>query len=239
DPLYGPKIILKAPESLEDELLMGIPSLMELPTKGVFIHIFGKIKTANLFFKLPNPFARGLYESLLVSIITDVKSELSLMLANELLEGFAQNFTKIESAYSAFDYEPKNFEADQEKLKEIENFCFSYFETIKPAIKTLQMAEDRYQALFKAARDAIFIMNRETGIIIDANLEAGKLVECSKEQIIGMKALEMNLFDEGLTDPNMVKHLIDQPPPIISRLKKSTGTQLYLEVTVNEIQLGD
>ncbi len=70
DPLYGPKIILKAPESLEEKFLREIPSLMELPTKGVFIHIFGEIKTANLFFKLPNPFARGLYESLLVSVIS-------------------------------------------------------------------------------------------------------------------------------------------------------------------------
>jgi PAS domain S-box-containing protein len=239
DPLYGPKIILKAPETLEEELVEDIPSLMELPTKGVFIHIFGALKTANLFFKLPNPFARGMYESLLVSIITDVKSELSLILANELLQGFAQNFIKIEDAYSSFDYEPKDFKADLEKLKEIENFFFSYFETIKPAIKTLQMAEDRYQALFKAARDAIFIMNRDTGIIIDVNLEAEKLVEESKEKIVGMQALQLDLFDEGLTDPNMVKHLIDQPPPIISRVKKSTGTQLYLEVTVNEIQIGE
>jgi hypothetical protein len=51
--------------------------------------------------------------------------------------------------------------------------------------------------------------------------------------------LKLELFDEGLVDPNMVKHLIDQPPPIISRRKRSTGTHLYLEVTVNEIQLAD
>ena len=239
DPLYGPKIILKAPESLEEKYLREIPSLMELPTKGVFIHIFGEIKTANLFFKLPNPFARGLYESLLVSVITDYKSELSLMLANKLLEGFAQNFTNIEEAYKAFDYEPKEFKRDTSKLKEMEKFFISYYETIKPAIKTLEMAEHRYQSLFKAARDAIFIMNRDTGIIIDANLEAEKLIERSKEEILGVKAIQLDLFDEGLVDPNMVSHLIDKPPPIISRIKKSTGKPLYLEVSVNEIQLGD
>jgi hypothetical protein len=37
----------------------------------------------------------------------------------------------------------------------------------------------------------------------------------------------------------MVKHLINQPPPIISRTKKSTNRQLYLEVNVNEVKLGD
>ena len=239
DPLYGPKIILKAPKSIEEKLLKEIPSLMELPTKGVFIHIFGTVKTANLFFKLPNPFARGLYESLLISIITDSKSELSLLLANELLEGFAVNFVNIEDTYKAFDYEPKDFEADIIKKKEIEKFFSSYFETVKPAIKTLEMAEHRYQSLFQAARDAIFIMNRDNGVLIDINLEAEKLVELSKEDILGMKAIELDLFDEGLVDPTMVSHLIGQPPPIISRIKKSTGKPLYLEVSVNEIQLGD
>ena len=239
DPLYGPKIILKAPKSLEEEIVTQIPSLMELRTKGVFMHIFGEIKTANLFFKLPNPFARGLYESLLVSVITDLKSELSLMLSNELLGGFAQYFVNLEEAYKAFDYVPKDFKADPDKRKEIESFFFSYFESIKPAIKTLVMAEHRYQALFKAARDAIFIMNRDSGVIVDANLEAEKLTEQTKEKIIGSQALELDLFDEGLVDPNMVKHLIDIPPPIISRIKKSTNQPLYLEVSVNEIKMGD
>ena len=82
DPLYGPSIFLKAPKSLKDELVQDIPSLIELPTKDVFIHIFKEIKTANLFFKQPNRFARGGYESLLITILTDIKSQISLMLAN-------------------------------------------------------------------------------------------------------------------------------------------------------------
>ncbi|MFX0082102.1 MAG: PAS domain S-box protein [Candidatus Hodarchaeota archaeon] len=239
DPLYGPKIVLKAPQSLEDENVIKIPSLMELPTKGVFIHIFGKLKTANLFFKLLSPFARGGYESFLLSLITESSTNLTLMLANELLTGCAQYIIKLDDAYKAFDHEPKDFKADPNKLHEIKNFFYSYFESIKPAIKTLVMAEHRYQALFKAARDAIFIINRETGVIVDVNLEGEKLVEMAREELIGIEALHLELFDEGLVDPNMVKHLIDQPPPIISRIKKSTGTQMYLEISVNEIQLAD
>ncbi|MEE9379369.1 MAG: PAS domain S-box protein [Candidatus Lokiarchaeia archaeon] len=239
DPLFGPNIFLKAPNSLDDKLIQDIPSLIELPTKGVFIHIFKEIKTANLFFKQPNIFARGGYESFLITLITDVKTQISLMLANKLLEGFANYLINFEEAYLAFDYEPKDHKADLNKLKEIQNFFFSYFESIKPVIKTLEMAEHRYQALFQAARDAIFIINRDTGVIIDINLEAEKLVEKTREEIIGIEALKFDLFDEGLVDPNMIKHLIDQPPPIISRMKKSTNTLLYLEVSVNEIKLGE
>ena len=239
DPLFGPSIFLKAPNSLDDELIQDIPSLIELPTKGVFIHIFKEIKTANLFFKQPNKFARGGYESFLITLITDIKTQISLMLANKLLESFSNYLINLKDAYLAFDYEPKDHKADPNKLKEIQNYFFSYFESIKPVIKTLEMAEQRYQALFQAARDAIFIINRDTGVIIDINLEAENLVEKSREEIIGIEALKLNLFDEGLVDPNMIKHLIDQPPPIISRVKKSTGTLLYLEVSVNEIKLGE
>ena len=239
DPLYGPKIILKAPKSLEAEIVSKVPSLMEIPTQGVFMHIFGELKTANLFFKLISPFARGGYESFLLSLVTDANTNLTLLLANELLAGFAQYIINLEDAYKAFDYEPKDFSSDPQKLNEIKGFFSSYFESIKPAIKTLVMAENRYQVLFKAARDAIFIMNRDTGIILDINIEAEKLVEKTRQEVIGIEALKLDLFDEGLVDPNMVKHLIDQPPPIISRIRKSTGTQMYLEVSVNEIQLGD
>ena len=239
DPLFGPSIFLKAPKSLDEQLIQEIPSLIELPTKGVFIHIFKTIKTANLFFKQPNMFARGGYESFLITIITDTKTQISLMLANKLLEGFANYLINLEDAYLAFDYEPKDHKADLDKLKEIESFFFSYFKSIKPVIKTLEMAEQRYQTLFQAARDAIFIVNRDTGIIVDVNLEAERLVEKSKEEIVGIKALDLDLFDEGVVDSTMIQHLINQPPPIISRIKKSSGKQLYLEVNINEIELGD
>lgn len=232
-------VVLKAPASLEGEILSKIPSLMDIPTQGVYMHIFGQFKTANLFFKLVSPFARGGFESFLLSLVTESSVNLTLMLANELLTGFAQFIIKLENAYKAFDYEPKEFKSDPIKLQEIKSFFYSYFESIRPAIKTLIMAEHRYQALFKAARDAIFIMNRNSGILIDANLEAEKLIEKRKEEIIGNRALIFDLFDEGLVDPYMVKHLIDQPPPIISRIKKSTNSQIYLEVTVNEIKLAD
>jgi len=239
DPLYGPKIVLKAPQSLEDKNVDKIPSLMELPTRGVFIHIFGKLKTANLFFKLLSPFARGGYESFLLSLVTESSTNITLMLANELLTGCAQFIIKLHEAYKAFDHEPKDFKADPNKLHEIKNFFFSYFDSIRPAIKTLVMAEQRYQALFKAAKDAIFIMNRDSKVIVDVNLEGENLVEKTKVEIIGMKALNLDVFDEGLVDPNMVKQLINQPPPIISIIKKSTNKQMYIEVNVNEIKLGD
>ena len=50
------------------------------------------------------------------------------------------------------------------------------------------MAEQRYQALFKAARDAIFIINRDLGVIIDVNVAAERIIgHVSKGAEIGRK----------------------------------------------------
>ncbi|MFX1384440.1 MAG: PAS domain S-box protein [Promethearchaeota archaeon] len=161
------------------------------------------------------------------------------MLAKKLLEGFANYLINLEDAYLAFDYETKDHKADPEKLIKIKNFFFSYYDSINPVIKTLELAEHRYQALFQAARDAIFIVKRDSGIIVDVNLEATRLVEKTKEELVGVNALNIELFNEGLVDPKIIEHLIDQPPPIISIMKKASGRQLYLEVSVNEIKLGN
>ena len=56
----------------------------------------------------------------------------------------------------------------------------------KRAEEALRDNEQRYRGLFEGAWDAIFIADAETGIILDANAAASRLMECSIEQIIGM-----------------------------------------------------
>ena len=71
-PTYGPKILLKAPESLNESEFYHLPALMDLYNEGFFIHTFGNYKSANYIFNIPNKGARGSIELLLVSIIFDI-----------------------------------------------------------------------------------------------------------------------------------------------------------------------
>jgi len=239
-PVYGPKIFLKAPISLKNEDINEIPSLMEIRSKGVFIHTFGEVKTANLFFKVPSGHARGGKESFLISIITDINSNLKLLLAQELLESFAQNLINLEDAYKAFDIRAKGYEADENKLKEIENLFFSFYNSLSPVIKTLEMAEHRYQALFKAARDAILIIDCNLDIIIDINKEAENLIEKSREQIIGLQPSELDIFDHSILEQKKLLSSTNQNiGPVFTELKKSDGKKAFLEISASEIQLGD
>lgn len=238
--MYGPKIFLKAPKTLNEEKIKNLPLLMELRSKGVFIHIFEGIRTANLFFKVPNEYARGGVESLLISIISDVNSDLKLTLAQELLESFAKELINLKDAYRAFDINSKDYKVNPDKLKEIENLFFSFYKSIKPAIRTLEMAENRYQALFKAARDAIFIINRNLGIIIDVNKEAEKLVELNHEEIIGHQPSQLKIVGQEMSESKISEHLNEEKTrAVLKRFKTSNGKILFMEVSANEIQLGD
>jgi PAS domain S-box-containing protein len=61
-----------------------------------------------------------------------------------------------------------NEQLEREKLKE-----------------TIKRSEEKYKGLFEQAMDAIFISDAETGILVDCNQEATKLVGRKKSEIIG------------------------------------------------------
>ncbi len=149
DPVYGSKIFLKTSDTLNEEELMHIPQLMTIPSKGFFIHVFENLRTANLFLKLPSKFARGRFEKLLISIITDINNDLNLTLSQELLESFATSLLNLNDAYKAFDIEMKDYKGDPEKLSEIEKLLSSFYITIKPAIKALEISEQNLKERVK------------------------------------------------------------------------------------------
>jgi len=141
DPVLGTVIFLKTPDSMSQEELDKIPSLMAIPAEGFFIHTFKTFKTANLFIKLPNPIARGRVEKFLISIITEINSALDLTIVKDFLENFSHDFRNLEDAYKGLDIESKGYKGEIEKLNQIKNLFYSFFKTIKPAIDALEISE--------------------------------------------------------------------------------------------------
>ncbi|MCW4043970.1 MAG: PAS domain S-box protein [Candidatus Bathyarchaeota archaeon] len=56
----------------------------------------------------------------------------------------------------------------------------------KRAEQALSKSEEKYRKLFEEALDAIFVADAETGVLVDCNRAATKLVGRSKSEIIGM-----------------------------------------------------
>ncbi|MFW9874031.1 MAG: ADP-ribosylation factor-like protein, partial [Candidatus Thorarchaeota archaeon] len=63
------------------------------------------------------------------------------------------------------------------ELRKIYDTILEKLKLVEPTIQALRIAEMRYQALFMAARDAILIIDRKSGIIVDANKQAELLFQ--------------------------------------------------------------
>ena len=102
--------------------------------------------------------------------------------------------------------------------------------------KTLKETEERYRTLFEGAPDAIFLADPETGIIVDANHSASRLLGRAIEDIIGMRQEELHppqLADYSKDTFNQhIKQSFTQGNtfPVEHVVLRADGTQVPIEV---------
>ena len=241
DPVIGPKVFLKAPESTKDEDIKIIASMMDAHEEKFFIHITGNIKSANYIFEILNPYSRGEIELFQISIVVDIDSEINLNLARDLLKGFVKEFNDIEEVYKAFYFEFENKKEGKKKLTEVKTLFKTFHKSFKPAVKALELAEIRFQTLFKAARDAILIIDNETADIVDANTMAERLFEKPRKEIIGINASQLIFYEDYKDIRKHVLKLIhtEDAVPAEIRIKKSNGHGIPVEINANEIKIDE
>ena len=131
DPVIGPIVFFQAPGFVNEELLKQIPELMNIYNeKHFFVHMFGGYKSANLLFDVPNEYARGGIDMLLISmIITDEDGDLNVGLSEGLLKGFVKEFQKIENAYEGLYVRSNEIQGAKEKFNEIQKLFFTFFKS--------------------------------------------------------------------------------------------------------------
>ncbi len=76
--------------------------------------------------------------------------------------------------------------------------------------KALQESEKRYRSLFDQANDAIYLINPQTGKIIDCNKKAAEMDGYSIEELKGMITIDIHPPDEKNTIPEMLKEVLDK-----------------------------
>jgi PAS domain S-box-containing protein/small GTP-binding protein len=126
NPFFRPYIFLKVPESVERDDINQVPSLIEIYENGFFKHMFGTFKTANFLFDIPSEYSRTKKEHLLISIIIDNKHKFNTLLTQKLLDGFVEEFKKIESAYKAFYINSQVYKGDLNKYNEIKSLLNAF-----------------------------------------------------------------------------------------------------------------
>jgi PAS domain S-box-containing protein len=79
------------------------------------------------------------------------------------------------------------------------------------AQQKLKESEEKYRALFEYAGDAVFIVDVETGIVLDANRQAEQLTGRGKQEIVGMHQSRLHpAQDFEYYTQKFKKHITDE-----------------------------
>ncbi|MEW5798123.1 MAG: PAS domain S-box protein [Bacteroidota bacterium] len=111
----------------------------------------------------------------------------------------------------------------------------------KQAEGALRESELRLRSLFENAKDAVFIADTKTGIIIDANAEAEKLLKRPRTEIIGMHQTDIHppdRIDEALSI--FREHILTLGEhPIEFEVVNAEGERIPVEIKASIIRLDD
>lgn len=111
-------------------------------------------------------------------------------------------------------------------FQELSKDIYSTVKT-RTAIRLLEESEERYRKQFEEANDAIFLADIETGIIIDCNSAATKLIRKGKSEIVGMH--------QRFLHPNPEKSKID----FEQQVKDLHGRVLERQVVTSQGEIRD
>jgi GTP-binding protein SAR1 len=137
DCTFGPKIFLKAPETVNVNDFKHIPPLMDLYKEGFFYHEFNKDKSANLNIQVSSRYARGNFELLMISYLVR-DGQLNPGTAKEHLEKFADQLKQIDDAYKAFYIESSKHSGDARKFEEVKELFDAFYASIPAEINMFQ-----------------------------------------------------------------------------------------------------
>ena len=98
--------------------------------------------------------------------------------------------------------------------------------------RDLAESHDRYLALFESVNAAIFIADAETGILLDANTDAERLVGRSRDQLIGMHQSELHPKGEAERYREMFRQHVnaDRVVSVEAQVVRLDGTHVPVSI---------
>jgi len=105
----------------------------------------------------------------------------------------------------------------------------------------LQAAHERLTSIFEGARDAIIIADVRTGIILEANSAAARLLRRSKEELIGLHQTQVHPPDLREMSRQRFQARAQQPSPtpVEEEIWTAEGQRIPVEISASTITLAD
>ncbi len=136
---------------------------------------------------------------------------------------------------------PEDFLRPDREAKKLDKRLKSLLD-LKKAGKALHESEERHRRLFIEARDGIIIADAETGILVDCNDEAMRLVGRDRSELIGQhqKILHPPNHDNDKFSETFKKHLKESAgQDLETQVITSTGEIREVAIKANIIHMGN
>ena len=104
----------------------------------------------------------------------------------------------------------------------------------KQAEEDLKKSEAKYRTLFEVESDALFLVDKDTGNLLEANEAACKLYGYSHEELVGLKAWDLSAEPEKTKKAIKIVEKTFLP---IRYHKKKDGTIFSVEISANDFTL--
>ncbi|MCC6488341.1 MAG: PAS domain S-box protein [Candidatus Hydrogenedentes bacterium] len=112
---------------------------------------------------------------------------------------------------------------------------------VRDKTRELRASNDRYTALFEGARDAILIADPDSGLILQANREAERLMRQPLQKLVGLHYSQLHPTEggEGRRKAFERHASMDADQPKETEILRPDGTVLPVEVSGGVVDLGD
>ena len=137
----------------------------------------------------------------------------------------------------------ENYNEALDKWFKVATYCPEkfYFVALFEDITESKRAEEKYRRLFEEAMDAIFLADAKTGLIIDCNNAALKMVGCEKSEIVGQPQLSLHPPEEaeGKLGRSFRRHLTDPDCDVLeAQVIRKNGELINVAIKANIVDLG-
>ncbi|MBD3254927.1 MAG: PAS domain S-box protein [Candidatus Lokiarchaeota archaeon] len=132
-----------------------------------------------------------------------------------------------------------NGKSVEEDLQQIVDIITSKLRELKYTFQYLNSTELQYRTLFKFAQEAIIIIDTDSGLILDANPQAEKLLTRSIEDIIGLDLTQLKIKNKDGNLSEIIANDNLNGETIETVLKHSKCKEIPLEISASKVQIGN
>ncbi len=176
----------------------------------------------------------------LQGIVRDISErkqyELQIQERNEELESANQTLATAEDELM---HSHEELESNYAELEAANQELVASEEELKEYLAKLSQSEIKYRNLIESAYDAIFIADAETGIIIEANQQAGKLLDMPLDRIKGMHQSQLHPPEEAARYREIFRQHLESGRAITEDLYvcRRDGARIPVDISASVIEL--